>query len=78
MTETDQRQLIKAWTDSFIKMAKRGGDPAELADAMLTTAGLLVAQHRGNQEAILQMMAGLNFLTLRATSESSSPGEALH
>jgi hypothetical protein len=68
MTEKDERQLTKAWTDSFIKMAKRGGDPAEIADAMLTTASLLVAQHRGDQAAILQMLAGLSFLTRRETS----------
>jgi hypothetical protein len=75
---TDEAELVQEWTNAFIEIAKRGIDPASLADAMLTTAGLLVAQHRGNQAAILQMMAGLNFLTRRETSPEPTPGDVLH
>ena len=40
---------------------------------MLTTSSLLVAQHRGNQAAIVQMMAGLNFpVAARATRDAET------
>ncbi len=74
---TVEADAIQIWLDAFVEIVEGGIDPAVAADSMLTTAGLLVAQHRGNQAAILQMMAGLNFLTRRETPEPS-PGDALH
>lgn len=65
---------VEMWTDTFAEICNNGVDPAPLADAMLTTASLLVAQHRGNDAAVVQMMAGLNFLTRRQEQPTPEPG----
>ena len=59
MTEA---QLIRVWTDAFVEIVKCGSDPAETADAMLTTAGLLVEQRRGTEAAKIALVAGFNLL----------------
>jgi hypothetical protein len=71
---SDQAEQMKPhlekWRLAYIEMCRDGSDPGEVADAMITFGGFMLAAARGNAAASAALTAGAMFMLQRKMQEN--------